>query len=106
MTLMIHGIDVEETRYDDDLFIALWEEFLTDYLQEFSNPDVVETAPVGGEYELAFELAVRDLIYEDIMISVQWLEAIETAVYVSDYWQQRFADYAKRVRAHHAKASA
>ena len=106
MTLMIHGIDVEEARYDDDLFIALWEEFLTDYLQEFSNPGVVETASVGGEYELAFELAVRDLIYEDIMISVQWLEAIETAVYISDYWHQRFADYAKRVRAHHAKTSA
>lgn len=36
MGLKIYGIDVEETQYDDALFIQFWEEFLTGHLQQFS----------------------------------------------------------------------
>ena len=104
--LKIYGIDVEETQYDDALFIQFWEEFLTDHLQQFSQPDIIELASEGGEYELAFERAVRSLIDEDIFVSEQWLKAIELAVHIPDYWESDFIEYAKRVRAHHAKASA
>ena len=104
--LKIYGIDVEETQYDDALFIQFWEEFLTDHLQKFSQPDIIELASEGGEYELAFERAVRSLIDEDIFVSEQWLKAIELAVHIPDYWESDFIEYAKRVRAHHAKASA
>lgn len=108
--LKIYGIDVEETQYDDAIFIQFWEECLTDHLQQFSQPDIIadiiELAPEGGEYELAFERAVRSLIDEDIFVSEQWLKAIELAVHIPDYWESDFIEYAKRVRAHHAKASA
>lgn len=106
MGLKIYGIDVEETQYDDALFIQFWEEFLTDHLQQFSQPDIIELAPEGGEYELGFERAVRSLIDEDFFVSEQWLKAIELAVHIADYWESDFIEYAKRVRAHHAKASA
>lgn len=81
MGLKIYGIDVEETQYDDALFIQFREEFLTDHLQQFSQPDIIELAPEDGEYELAFERAVRSLIDEDIFVSEQWLKAIELAVH-------------------------
>lgn len=90
MGLKIYGIDVEETQYDDALFIQFWEEFLTDHLQQFSQPDIIELAPEDGEYELAFERAVRSLIDEDIFVSEQWLKAIELAVHIPDYWESSF----------------
>ena len=105
MARSIYGIDANDAYDDDEVLFNLWQEFLTDYLQEFKHPDEIDKR-LGGEFVLVFEDAVISLIEEDIMISEQWLEAIETAVYISDHWQQRFADYAKRVRAHHAGASA
>ncbi len=90
MGLKIYGIDVEETQYDDALFIQFWEEFLTGHLQQFSQPDIIELAPEDGEYELAFERAVRSLIDEDIFVSEQWLKAIELAVHIPDYWESSF----------------
>ena len=105
MRLKIYGIDVEETQYDDELFIQFWEEFLTDYLQQFSQPDIIELALEGGEFEPAFEHAIRSLIDEDILVSEQWVKAIELAVHIPDYWASDFIEYAKRVREHHAKTN-
>lgn len=109
MSLSIYGIEVEAALADmNDEMMHLWEEFLTDYLQEYENPDDLEynAFVYAGEFDLAFEYAILGLIEEDVMISEQWLDVLEATIYLDQQDQKRFADYAKRVRAHHAKASA
>ena len=38
------------------------------------------------------------------MISEQWLDVLEVAIYLDPWDREQFTEYAKRVRAYHAKA--
>ena len=106
MAPSIYGIDADDAADDvDGALRRLWEEFLTDYLQEFQTPDAIDTNS-GGEFDLSFEYAIDALIAEGIMISEQWLDVLEVAIYLDPWDREQFAEYAKRVRAHHAKAKA
>lgn len=106
MTPSIYGINAEDAADDvDNALMKLWEEFLTDYLQEFQTPNAIDDTN-GGEFDLSLEYAIHALIAEDIIISEQWLDVLEVAIYLDPQDREKFAEYAKRVRAHHAKASA
>ena len=108
MAATIHGIDVEEAVLDLDggaRLFQLWEEFLTDNLQKFSNPDWIEYEH-GGNIHYCFQNAFETLAVEDIMISEGWLNALEIVADVAPFYADEVQQYADRVRAHHAKASA
>ncbi|MDK4301661.1 hypothetical protein [Corynebacterium propinquum] len=105
MAPSIYGIDANDAYDDDEVLFNLWQEFLTDYLQEFKHPDEIDKR-LGGEFVLVFEDAVISLMEEDIMISEQWLDVLEAAIYLDPRDREKFAEYAKRVRAYHAKARA
>ena len=76
---------------------------LTAYLQEFQTPSAIDDNK-GGEFDLSFKYAIDALIAEDIMISEQWLDVLEVAIYLDPWDREQFTEYAKRVRAYHAKA--
>lgn len=106
MAVTMHGIDVEQASLDDgDEYFQLWQYFLTDNLHKFIDPNIIDD-PYGGDIEYCFQHAVEVLIKENIMISEDWLDALEVAAYVSPMYADKFAEYAKGVRAHHAKATA
>ena len=106
MTPSIYGISADDAADDANGELKeLWERFLTDYLQEFQTPNAIDSTN-GGEFDLSFEYAIDALIAEDIMISEQWLDVLEAAIYLDPRDREKFAEYAKRVRAHHAKAGA
>lgn len=109
MSLSIYGIEVEDALADmNDEMMQLWEKFLTDYLKEYSNPDDLEynTLAYAGEFDLALEYAILGLIDENIIISERWLSVLEAVVYLDDRQKAAFAEYAKRMRAYHAKTNA
>lgn len=106
MAPSLYGINAEDAADDvDDALMRLREEFLTDYLQEFQTPNAIGDNN-GGELDLSFGYAIHALIAEDIIISEQWLDVLEVAIYLDPWDREQFAEYAKRVCAHHAKASA
>lgn len=104
MTPSIYGISADDEADDANGELKeLWERFLTDYLQEFQTPNAIDDNN-GGEFDLSFEYAIDALIAEDIMISEQWLDVLEVAIYLDPWDREQFTEYAKRVRAYHAKA--